>query len=177
MLPVRGEPTRNFQAGQALAQGLLEYGRCPYDVEEFEQWCEAKGLNKGALEGLKALRYWPQIEEKYAIPYHDASIVNLLYKGIYGSEEEKAFAFEVMTESRELSNYCQESVRHTHSRKYADALNHIERPEALELIANTIVADNAKKAILSSDKAIEEREIQPDDPAYLQVMDIIEQSA
>ncbi len=177
MLPVRGKPTRNFQAGQALARGMLEHGRCPVNIEEFEQWCENRGLTKGALEGLKALRYWPQIEAKYAIPNHDASMVNLLYKGLYGSEEEKDFAFDVMTQSRELSNYCQESVRHTHSRKYAEALNNIERPDALELISNTVVADNARKAIIDNDTAIEEREIQPDDPAYLRVMDCIEQSA
>ncbi|MGB5632524.1 MAG: hypothetical protein WBM44_24175 [Waterburya sp.] len=175
MLPVSGKPTRNFQAGQVLATGMLEHGRCPVTVEEFEQWCEAAGLNKGSLEGLKALRYWPQIEEKYSIQGHDASMVNLLYKGLYGSEMEKNFAFEVMTESRELSNYCQESVRHTHSRKYAEALNNMENLDALELIANTVVAENAQQAI-HDDDSIEEREIHPDDPAYLQVMDLIEQA-
>ncbi|MEM9567755.1 MAG: hypothetical protein AAF974_05555 [Cyanobacteria bacterium P01_E01_bin.34] len=177
MLPAQGKPTRNFQAGQALAQGMLEHGRCPYDIAEFEQWCEDRGLNKGALEGLKALKYWLQIEEKYSIPYHDASMINLLYKGLYGTEKEKEFAFEVMTESRELSNYCQESVRHAHSRKYVDALNNIDRYDALELIANTIVVDNAKKLLANSDGASDEREIQPDDPAYMQVMDIIEQQS
>ena len=176
MLPVSGKPTRNFQAGQILAQGMHEHGRCPLNIEEFEQWCENAGLNKGALEGLKALKYWPQIEEKYSIPNHDASMVNLLYKGLYGSEVEKDFAFEVMTESRELSNYCQESVRHTHSRKYADALNNIDQLDALELISNTVIADNARKAI-HDEHTIEEREIQPEDPAYLQVMDCIEQGA
>ncbi len=176
MLPVTGKPTRNFQAGQALAHGMHEHGRCPISIEEFEQWCENAGLNKGALEGLKALKYWPQIEEKYSIQHHDASMVNLLYKGLYGSEVEKDFAFEVMTESRQLSNYCQESVRHTHSRKYAEALNNIEQPDALELISNAVIANNAKKAI-RDEIGIEEREIQPDDPAYLQVMDYIEQGA
>jgi len=175
MLPTTGKPTRNFQAGQALANGMLEHGRCPITVEEFEQWCEHASLNKGSLEGLKALRYWPQIEEKYSIPSHDASMVNLLYKGLYGSEVEKDFAFAVMTESRELSNYCQESVRHSHSRKYVDALNNIDRLDALELISNAVIAENARKAIY--DDTIEEREIQPDDPAYLQVMDCIEQGA
>ncbi len=178
MLPVSGKPTRNFQAGQALANGMLEHGRCPVTIEEFEQWCEAADLNKGSLEGLKALRYWPQIEEKYSIQGHDASMVNLLYKSLYGSEIEKNFAFEVMTESRELSNYCQESVRHTHSRKYAEALNNVDSVEnldALELISNTVVAENARKAIYDDD-SIEEREIKPEDPAYLQVMDLIEQA-
>ena len=102
-------------------------------------------------------------------------MVNLLYKGLYGSEVEKEFAFAVMTESRELSNYCQESVRHTHSRRYAEALSNIERLDALELISNAVIAENASKALYED--SVEEREIQPDDPAYLQVMDCIEQGA
>ena len=175
MLPVSGKPTRNFQAGQALANGMLANGRCPITAEEFEYWCEGAGLNKGSLEGLKALRYWPQIEEKYSIQGHDASMVNLLYKGIYGTEAEKSVAFEVMTESRELSNYCQESVRHSHSRRYADALNNMENDDALELISNAVIAENAKRAIF--DDSGEDREVRPEDPAYLQVMDCIEQAS
>ncbi len=174
MLPVSGRPTRNFQAGQALANGMLEHGRCPVSIEEFEQWCEEAGLNKSSLEGLKALRYWPQIKQKYSIQNHDSSMVNLLYKGLYGNEREKKFAFEVMAKSRELSNYCQESVRHTHSRKYAEALHNIGNSDALELISNTVVVENARKAIYDDD-SIEERTIQPDDPAYMQVMDFLEQ--
>jgi hypothetical protein len=181
MLPVSGKPTRNFQAGQVLAKGMMEHHRCPIDIAEFEHWCENFGIARGALEGLKALKYWPQIEEKYGIPHHDASMVNLLYKGLYGSEVEKDFAFLVMTRSRQLSNYCQESVRPTHGRKYLEALNdierlgnNVERIDALELIANAVIADNAKKAILS-DNSYEERTISQDRPAYLQVMDYIEQ--
>lgn len=176
MLPVTGKPTRNFQAGQILAKGMLEHGRCPHNIEEFEQWCGNTGLNQNALEGLKALRYWPQIEQKYSIQFHDASMVNLLYKGLCGNDEERDFAFEVMTESRQLSNYCQESVRSTHSRKYAEALNNLNRLDALELISNAVIADNARKAI-RRDTGIEEREIKPEDPAYLKVMDYIEQDA
>ena len=33
-----------------------------------------------------------------------------------------------MTQSRELSNYCQESVRPTHSRRYAEALQNLDNP-------------------------------------------------
>ena len=183
MLPVRGKPTRNFQAGQILARGMRENGRCPIDIDEFESWCETSGINKGALEGLKALKYWPQISEKYGIANHDASMVNLLYKGIYGTEVEKDFAFLVMTKSRQLSNYCQESVRPSHGRKYIDALNNIEhlgsnveRLDALELIANAVIADNAKKAIYDDTSyEDEERTLDQDSPAYLQVMDFIEQ--
>ena len=173
MLPVSGKPTRNFQAGQALAYGMAENARCPVSVEEFEYWCEGAGLNKGSLEGLKALRYWPQIEKKYSIQSHDASMVNLLYKGLYGSDIEKSYAYKVMTQSRELSNYCQESVRHTHSRKYAEALNNVENSDALELVSNAVIAENARKAI--NDDNNEDRAVRPEDPAYLKVMDYIEQ--
>ena len=176
MLPVTGKPTRNFQAGQALAKGMRTLGRCPSNIEEFEEWCENAGLNKGGLEGLKALRYWPQIIQKYDILVHDSSTINLLYVAIFGNSHEKASAFKVMTESRELSSYCQESVRPSHSRKYAEALNNFDKPEALELLANAVIADNARKYI-NDENAIEEREIQAEDPAYLQVMTSIEQSA
>lgn len=173
MLPVSGKPTRNFQAGQALAYGIAENSRCPVSVEEFEYWCEGAGLNKGSLEGLKALRYWPQIEKKYSIQSHDASMVNLLYKGLYGSDIEKSYAYKVMTQSRELSNYCQESVRHTHSRKYAEALNNVENGDALDLVSNAVIAENARKAINYDNN--EDRAVRPEDPAYLKVMDYIEQ--
>ena len=176
MLPVTGKPTRNFQAGQVLAKGMHDLGRCPSNIQEFEEWCEKAGLNKGGLEGLKALRYWPQITQKYEIPVHDSSTINLLYVAIFGSSDEKASAFKVMTESRELSSYCQESVRPSHSRKYAEALNNFDKPEALELLANAVIADNARKYI-NDENAIEEREIQAEDPAYLQVMNSIEHSA
>ena len=174
MLPVSGQPTRNFQAGQTLAHGMREHGRCPVNMGEFEQWCQNEGINTGALEGLKALRYWPQIEAKYGIQKHDSSMVNLLYKALFGNEEEQDLTFDVMTQSRELSNYCQESVRHTHSRKYAEALDYLEKPEALNLIANAVVDDNAKRA-LRDDNFIEERAITEDTPTYLKIMNCIEQ--
>lgn len=175
MLPVSGEPTRNFQAGQVLARNMGKHARCPDSIDEFEQWCEAAGLVKGALEGLSALKRWPQIESKYNIQVHDASMVNLLHMALYGDAKEKQFAFKVMTESRQLSNYCQESVRPSHSRKYADALNHLDEADALELLANAVIADNARRAI-QDDNGLEERPIQADDPAYVKAMLSIEQS-
>ncbi len=59
MLPVSGKPTRNFQAGEILAEKMLEYKRCPHGVEEFIAWCEKAGLKRGALEGINSLQYWP----------------------------------------------------------------------------------------------------------------------
>ena len=175
MLPVTGQPTRNFQAGQVLAKFMRSLQRCPFSMEEFERWCDNSGLNTGGLEGLKALRYWSQIVTKYKIQVHDSSMINLLYTALFGNDQEKQFAFEVMTASRELSNYCQESVRPTHSRTYAAALNNLGQPEALGLLTNAVIADNARKAIHDVD-VIEESTVQADDPAYMQAMSSIESS-
>lgn len=173
MLPTKGKPTRNFQAGQVLANEMLKLGRCPFTIEEFEQWCENAGMSKGGLEGVKALRYWPQIATKYNIQAHDASMVNLLHMVLCGNSQEKEFAFRVMTESRELSNYCKESVRPSHSRKYAGALNNLDKPGSMELLANVISVDNARKAIRDDD--LEELLAQENDPAYLLAIESIEQ--
>ncbi len=180
MNPTTGQPTRNFQAGQVLAKSMSELGRCPFSIEEFEQWCDDASLNKGGLEGLKALRYWPQITAKYNIQGHDASMINLLYMVLCGNGQEKDFAFRVMTESRELSNYCQESVRPTHSRKYASALNSLGKEESLDLLANVVIADNARRALHDDleDSGTQPEgpdSVQADDPAYLQAMESIEQ--
>ena len=174
MLPVSGQPTRNFQAGQIMAQQMREQGRCPASMEELESWCEASGLRRGALEGLKSLRFWPQIARRYAIPVNDCSMVNLLYMAIYGRPAVKETAFQVMTESRELSNYCQESVRPIHSRRYAEALQNLEVPEALDLVVNAVIADNARRA-MRRDVDLEESG-ESGIPAYLKLMDVIETS-
>ena len=173
MLPVSGRPTRNFQAGQVLADRMRELQRCPASMEELEGWCEEEGLSKGGLEGLKALRYWPQIVRKYSIPVHDASMVNLLYMAIYGKPSTKDVALSVMTDSRELSTYCQESVRPTHSRRYAEALQSLQQPEAMDLIVNAVIADNARKAI-RDDLALDEGDDLGQPPAYLRAMNVIE---
>ena len=171
MLPVSGSPTRNFQAGQVLADKMRESGRCPASMEELEAWCEQAGLRKGALEGLKSLRYWPLIARQYAIPIHDASMVNLLYMAVYGRPAVKETAYRVMTESRELSNYCQESVRPTHARRYVEALQNLEVPEAMDLVVNAVIADNARRA-MRGEVTLEEANAGL--PAYLQLMDVIE---
>ena len=61
---------------------------------------------------------------------------------IYGPSEYKITFYHVLTQSRELTNYCQESVRPTHGRKYAEALNNINIPGAMELIVSCIKADS-----------------------------------
>ena len=173
MLPVSGRPTRNFQAGQILANGMRRERRCPCDMTEFEDWCEVEGLGRGGLEGLKSLRHWPQILREYAIPVHDASMVNLLYMAIYGRPATKDLAFIVMTDSRELSNYCQESVRPTRSRRYADALQNLDQPGAMDLLVHAVIADNARRAM--HDDFYQDDAISNDGaPTYLRAMNVIE---
>ena len=77
-----------------------------------------------------------------------------------------------MTESRELSSYCQESVRPSHSRRYAEALQNLDVPKALELVVNAVIADNANQA-MGRKMALDENG-ETGTPAYLELMDVIE---
>ena len=99
-------------------------------------------------------------------------MVNLLYMSVYGRPNVKETAYEVMTKSRELSNYCQESVRPTHSRRYAEALQNLEVPEALDLVVNAVIADNARQAT-RCDVDLDDVD-QSGVPVYLQLMNVIE---
>ena len=78
-----------------------------------------------------------------------------------------------MTESRELSNYCQESVRPTHSRRYAEALQNLDQNEAMDLLVNAVVADNARR-LIGDDNGLEEQDGANKTPAYLKAMNVIE---
>ena len=110
-LPVEGKPTRNFQAGQVLSEMILKLKRCPNDIDEFINWCERFYLSKGDLEGLKSLKFWPYIYEKYFLVNHNCSMINLIYICFYANYEEKKYIYEVLTNEEEIINYCQESVK------------------------------------------------------------------
>ena len=110
-LPVEGKPTRNFQAGQVLAEMIAKLKRCPNNIDEFVNWCERINLRKGDLEGLKSLKFWPYIYSKYSLANHHCSMINLIYLCFYSSYEEKRYIYEVLTNEVEIINYCQESVK------------------------------------------------------------------
>ncbi len=136
--PLIGVPTRNFQAGQVLAHSMKSFNRLPSSESEFYQWCDESNLSRGSLEGLKSLEYWPQIIKRYSLPLHDCSLVNLLYMSVYGPSDLKDLMFSVLTQSRELANYCQESVRPSHSRTITDLLSNISDPIVLRTIVDKI---------------------------------------
>ena len=110
-LPTEGKPTRNFQAGQVLADMLLKLKRCPNDVDEFIQWCDNFNLSQGGLEGLKSLRFWPDIYKEFNIKNNNCSMINLIYLSFNAKSEEKKEIYEVLINSEEITNFCQESVK------------------------------------------------------------------
>ena len=117
---------------------MIEYKRCPKGVDEFIEWCEKSGLKRGALEGINSLNYWPHILRKYSIPLNNSSMINLLYMCIMGPAEIKKDIYNVMTSSRELTNYCQESVKSFQSKKISDSLNNFHLKTSIDFITKSL---------------------------------------
>ena len=138
MLPMSGKPTRNFQAGQVLAKKMINLKRCPNNIEELISWCEESDLRRGGLEGLNSLRYWPQIIKNYSIPVQDASMINLLYMAIYANANDKKIIFNVLTDSRELTNFCQESILPDKANQYSHLLSNLGDEESSNLILSLL---------------------------------------
>ncbi len=175
MLPVSGKPTRNFQAGQVLAEMMIEYKRCPKGVDEFIEWCEKAGLKRGALEGINSLNYWPYILKKYSIPLNNSSMINLLYMCIMGPNVIKKDIYNVMTSSRELANYCQESVNSFQSKKISNSLNNFHLKNSIDFITKSLMDEDRLFFELNEidyDNSLESE----DKPIYNQVIDFIETS-
>ncbi len=173
MLPVSGSPTRNFQAGEVLAERMLEYKRCPHDVEEFVQWCQKSGLKRGALEGINSLNYWPCIIKKYSIPLNESSMINLLYMCIMGPREIKDDIYNVMTNTRELTNYCQESVNSIKSKTISSSLNNFHSRPAIDFITKLLTEKDGlyfESNETEFDDSLESENIQ----IYNKVIDYIE---
>tara|TARA_B100000579_G_scaffold407997_1_gene395718 strand:+ start:2088 stop:3626 length:1539 start_codon:yes stop_codon:yes gene_type:complete len=173
MLPVSGKPTRNFQAGEVLAEKMFEYKRCPNGIEEFVQWCEDSGLKRGALEGINSLNYWPYILKKYSIPLNDSSMINLLYMCIMGPMEMKDYIFKVLTNSRELANYCQESVNSNFNKKISNSLDNFNSRTAIDFIARSLV--NKDGSFFEDNEVSFDNEPESKNkPIYIKVIDYIE---
>ena len=61
---------------------------------------------------------------------------------IMGPDDIKDDIYKVMTNSRELTNYCQESVQSSQSNKISDSLNNLHLESATQFIAKTLIDDN-----------------------------------
>ncbi len=159
-LPVEGKPTRNFQAGQVLSKMISKFKRCPNDIDEFINWCRKFDLSKGDLEGLKSLKFWPYIYEKYSLANNNCSMINLLYICFYANYEEKKYIYEVLTDEVEIINYCQESVKPNISNKIYSKIS-----EDFENNNLNIISKNQIKLSLKNKNNQEK---------YLKVMKIVE---
>ena len=92
---------------------------------------------------------------------------------VMGPTDIKADIYNVMTNSRELTNYCQESVNSIHSKKISNSLNNFHLKKASEFIT---------KSLTDEDRSFFElNEIEFDDtlgsedmPIYNKVIDYIE---
>ena len=175
MLPLSGRPTRNFQAGEVLAERMIEFKRCPKGVDEFMEWCEKSGLKRGALEGINSLNYWPHILWKYSIPLSNSSMINLLYMCIFGPPAIKKDIYTVMTKSRELTNYCQESVKSFQSKKISDLLNNLHLKTSIDFI-NKSLTDQDQLLFDLNEIEFDNRRESEKKAIYNKVIDYIETS-
>ncbi len=141
-LPLEGNPTRNFQAGQVLSDMFLKLKRCPKDISEFIFWCNKFSLNLGSLEGLKSLKYWPHIYKKYDIKNNNCSMINLIYLCFYANEVEKKDVYQVLIDPKEMTNYCQESVKTDKSIEHYFNIKGIDIFNEIDIFYQTIVNKN-----------------------------------
>ena len=92
---------------------------------------------------------------------------------ILGPQEIKEDIYNVMTNSRELTNYCQESVRPVQSNKLSDALNHLHLDKAVQFITELII--NQDQAFIESKDISFENQINKiKQPIYNRVMKYIQ---
>ena len=125
-LPTEGKPTRNFQAGQVLSAMFFKLKRCPKDISEFINWCNQYSLSQGGLEGLKSLKFWPDIYKHYKLKNNNCSMINLIYLCFNGNNFEKEVIFQVLIDPEQLTNYCQESVKGKNSLELSYKLSGID---------------------------------------------------
>ena len=69
-------------------------------------------------------------------------MINLLYMCILGPVEIKKYIYNVMSCSRELANYCQESVKSLQSKKISDALNNFHIRSSIDFITKSLTEED-----------------------------------
>tara|TARA_Y100000589_G_scaffold165833_1_gene157734 strand:- start:3252 stop:4763 length:1512 start_codon:yes stop_codon:yes gene_type:complete len=150
-MPIKGNPTRNFQAGQVLSEMLLNLKRCPIDINEFIEWCNKFSLKKGALEGLKSLKFWPKIYKQYKISNNNSSMINLIYLCFYATKDEKKDIYKVLINEVEMTNYCKHSAKPINFLDGENEIENIDMFSSLEKLYKNIF----EKIINSKDEVIQ----------------------
>ena len=90
-----------------------------------------------------------------------------------GPKAIKKDIYEVLTNSRELTNYCQESVKPLENKKISDSLNNFHLEPAIEFITKSLTDENklffeVNEIDFSNQKELENK------PIYNKVIDYIE---
>ncbi len=169
-LPTEGKPTRNFQAGQVLSDMLLQLKRCPKDVSEFVNWCNKYSLSQGGLEGLKSLKFWPDIYKEFKIKNNNCSMINLIYLCFNGNPEEKKEIYRVLISSEEITNFCQESVKSELSLELNEKLKGDYIFNDIENLYKKLFVEEEKKDLKKIDYS---DKISKKNPSYINVLKII----
>ena len=92
---------------------------------------------------------------------------------IMGPDQIKDDVYDVMTNSRELTNYCQESVNSIHSKKISYSLNNFHLQNSIDLITKSLInkeisSSEFKDINFNTTKETKEK------PIYNKVIDYIE---
>ena len=69
-------------------------------------------------------------------------MINLLYMCILGPVEIKNCIYNVMSSSRELANYCQESVKSLKSKKISEALDSFHLKTSVEFVTKSLTDED-----------------------------------
>ena len=169
-LPLEGNPTRNFQAGQVLSDMLLQLNRCPKEVSEFVNWCDKYSLSQGGLEGLKSLKFWPEIYKEFKIKNNNCSMINLIYLCFNANSEEKKEIYKVLISSEEITNFCQESVKSELSLELNEKLKGDHFFNDIEIFYKKFFIDKEENDIKNNEYS---NQISKKYPSYINVLKII----
>ena len=90
-----------------------------------------------------------------------------------GPEDIKDDIYNVMTNSRELTNYCQESVNSVQSKKISNSLNNLHLETAIDFVTRSLI-DQDRFFFELNEIAFDNLTESDNKPIYKKVIDYIE---
>ena len=100
-------------------------------------------------------------------------MINLLYMSILGPVEIKNCIYNVMSSSRELANYCQESVKSLQSKKISESLDNFHLETSVDFVTKPLTDED--KLFFEFNEIVFDNPLGQDDkPVYNKVIDYIE---
>ena len=149
---------------------LLQLKRCPKEISEFVNWCDKYSLSQGGLEGLKSLKFWPDIYKEFKIKNNNCSMINLIYLCFNANSEEKKEIYKVLISSEEITNFCQESVKSESSLELNEKLKGDYLFNDIEKLYKKLFIDKEKNDLIKNECSAH---ISKKNPSYINVLKII----